>query len=96
MSKDFPSIWLETSEPNKESTFISGFYRQWTYKGIKSDALQIEQMKKFANQIDTVAKKCSKIIITGDANLYSTKWNNENFLNKKLQFPSKTALSRME
>ena len=46
MSKDFPSMWLEMSEPNKESAFISGFYRQWTYKGIKSDALQIEQKKK--------------------------------------------------
>ena len=94
MSKTFPSIWFMISELNKESTYIAGFYRQWTCNGVKSDALQIEQMKIFADQIDRVAKKSRKLIITGDANLDSSKWNDEKFLYKSIASPLRNCLEQ--
>ena len=39
-----PSIWLTFTEPNKSSTLISGFYRQWSSNGDNSDAKQTEQI----------------------------------------------------
>ena len=61
---------------------------------MKSDALQIEQMKIFADQIDRVAKKSRKLIITGDANLDSSKWNDEKFLYKSIASPLRNCLEQ--
>ena len=41
MSKEFPSIWFEMSEIIKAHTFIAGFYRQWSWKGIKYSGTQL-------------------------------------------------------
>ena len=94
MCEEFPSIWFEQSEANKANTYFAGFYRQWSYKGVKSESLQIRQIKIFANQIDIVSRITNKIIIIGDANLDSTTWNNENFLNKKIAVPLKNSLEQ--
>ena len=58
-------------------------YRQWSSYGDKSEAKQNEQMTIFTNQIDSINKTNSNIIITGDANLCSIKWNNGDFLHRE-------------
>ena len=82
------------AESNKANTYFAGFYRQWSYKGVKSESLQIGQRKIFANQIDIVSRITNKIIIIEDANLDSTTWNNKNVLNKKIAVPLKNSLEQ--
>ena len=54
--------------------------------------MQVDQIKVFADQIEVVSKKCKKIIITGDANLCTLKWNEENYLKKNVAFHLKNAI----
>ena len=75
MSAKFPSIWLELTESNKSPICIAGFYRQWSSSTDKSEKMQIEQIKIFANQIDEKSKEYDKLIITGDSNLCANKWS---------------------
>ena len=51
----------------------------WSHKGDKSETMQITQAKEFASQIEAATNKYSKVIITGDANLCSRKWNEDNY-----------------
>ena len=51
MSTDFPSIWLEVNETNKQTVLLSGFYCEWNHKGNKSEASQVKCFEEFSNQI---------------------------------------------
>ena len=42
MSTEFPSIWLQTKSTNEKPICIAGFYRQWSFKGDKSEKMQID------------------------------------------------------
>ena len=44
MATNFPSIWFESKEPNNSVAYISGFYRQWSWEGDKSEDVQVEQL----------------------------------------------------
>ena len=57
--------------------------------------MQVDQIKVFADQIEVVSKKCKKIIITGDANLCTLKWNEENDLKKNFAFHLKMQLNNV-
>ena len=83
-SADFPSIWLELENTNQKNMIIGGFYREWSPGGVKSIEAQVEAMRVFTNQIEQAAAENKNIIILGDANLCSIKWNSPNFLHKKI------------
>ena len=56
--------------------------------------MQIKQVKDFAIQIETVAKKCNRVIITGDANLCSIKWNEEKYVKGNIAIHIKNAVGQ--
>ena len=76
MTCDFPSIWLEIKEENCKPTVLAGFYREWTQNGDNTEVAQVERIEKFCNQIDIANESECNMIIMGDANLCSHKWNN--------------------
>ena len=94
MSSDFPSIWLKFTQPNKVSTRIAGFFREWNHLGDKTEKSQIDQILKFTDQIDKASKDKSRIIITGDANLCTLKQLDNGFLHKNVSIPLQNCLTR--
>ena len=55
--------------------------------GVNSQDCQVERMINYVSQIECAARINNRIIITGDANLCSEKWNGENYLKKKISGP---------
>ena len=68
---------LACSNVHRGKLKTTGFYRQWSFAGDTSERMQINQMKNFAIQIETISKKCDRLIITVDANLFAFKWDKE-------------------
>ena len=60
----------------------------------KSEKMQIEQIKIFANQIDEKSKEYDKFIITGDSKLCANKSNNVDYTKKKIANPLKNAIEQ--
>ena len=63
MSTDFPSIWLEVNETNKQTVLLSGFYCEWNHKGNKSEASQVKCFEEFSNQIEKAVELGKSCII---------------------------------
>ena len=86
MCTSFPSIWLERRRQGnnniENSLAIGGFYREWSQNGQNSEASQMARMEVFSNQINEASLKCKNIIVLGDANLDSNKWNEDKFTHK--------------
>ena len=61
MSPNFPSIWLAITVPNKIPIHVAGFHRQWSHKGDRTEATQVEQINIFTNQIESSNKITDKI-----------------------------------
>ena len=87
MGHEIPSIWLKLANNLGKPLLISGFYREWSQNGVKSEKMQVEQINKFTEQIERALTQSSKIIIMGDANLCSTKWKDPNFVHKNISTP---------
>ena len=66
---------------------IGDFYRVWTHNLDKSEKSQTERIMCFVNQIIGASKLSKQIIITGDANLCTSKWRNSSFLHKNVSGP---------
>ena len=78
---NFPPFGLKIKNDRQKSTLIAGFYREWTRNGENSEKSQIERMENFAAQIEKASEKSCQIVILGDANLCSLKWNEPGFVN---------------
>ena len=84
MSTEFPSIWLELNNNIMKNSLVAGFYRQWSNEdGTKEDAEEIG-MNIFSEQLEKAYKEEKNLIVMGDANLCSNKWQNPTFTNKKI------------
>ena len=83
MTADFPSIWLETKNITGKNTLIAGFYREWSQNGNDSEDQQVKRMETFTQQISKASDFAKRIIILGDANLCTAKWNLDKFKHKK-------------
>ena len=83
-SPDFPSLWIELENDSGRNILCGGFYREWAPKGIKSIDAQVKAMQIFTRQIETASKEEKSIIILGDANLCSIRWNSPTFLQKRI------------
>ena len=93
-TQTFQSIWLELSDVNNKNTNIAGYYREWNHEGDKTEECQIEQINTFASQIDLAATSGSNLIITGDVNLCSNKWDDSNYTRKNVANPLKNCIVR--
>ena len=82
MDETIPSIWLEFKDNNQKKTAIGGFYREWTHEGTNTVEEQVKNIELFNSQIEKVSAKNNNVIIMGDANLCSDKWNDPGFKNK--------------
>ena len=63
---------------------IGGFYRVWTNDGKKTTAEQLSSIEILNQQIIKGTEKAESVIMLGDVNLCSHKWNDKNFPNKKV------------
>ena len=87
MSQNFPLIWLDIKNKLEMPYTVAGAYREWSPKGSKTEASQLESLTTLLNQIDTVSEKSEKVVVTGDTNLDSNKWLVAKFLHKNLSIP---------
>jgi exonuclease III len=79
MSPDFPSIWIEWETSNKKSTLVCGFYREWTKVGRITNGEQCKIMETFSDQTTRANSEGKDVVMLGDANLDSEKWNKINY-----------------
>ena len=74
-----------------KKTVIGGYYREWNNNGLDSIPEQVKRMNILTTQIDKAAGIFSRIIMLGDMNLCSRKWNQDKFKDKRVKL---VALSR--
>ena len=79
MDCEFPSIWIELKNVNQKPTLVAGYFIEWTWNGDNSEKAQMERMDNFAAQIEKANEKSCNIVILGDANLCSEKWNEDTY-----------------
>ena len=79
MSKEFPSIWCEEVRENDKNLRICGFYREWSTNGIRSVETQLKSIRTFVNQLEKTTNDKKSVLVMGDANLCSLKWNDPDY-----------------
>ena len=94
MTSQFPSIWLELERSNEKNLIIGGFYREWTRNLDNTMPTQLMNLKKFTEQIEEIAREKKPIVILGDANLCTNKWDNEDYKLKQLSNELKGTLAQ--
>jgi hypothetical protein len=94
ISPDFPSKWVEWENTNSKNTLVCGFYREWTQVGRTTDRDQCELLETLADQISIASSESKDIIMLGDANLDSEKWNQTNYRHFKVATEMQSALTR--
>ena len=83
-STEFPSLWVEIENSSGKNVICGGFYREWAPGGDASIPAQIEAMQIFTGQIERATTEKKVIVITGDANLCSEKWDSPNYKQKSI------------
>ena len=84
MSEKFPSIWLELKLAGMKKTIIGGCYREWNRNGLDSISDQVKRINILCDQFDKATLLTNRIIILGDMNLCSRKWNQDKFKDKSV------------
>ena len=84
MSKEFPSIWIELTNPIQKNLILGGFYRQWTSESCKKEEAEEQGINIFIDQLEKATNEDKKVLIMGDANLCSNTWKEAHFLHKKI------------
>ena len=83
--ENFPSLWIELDNNTGANTICGGFYREWApLGGIRNIDAQIEAIEIFTDQIERAAAEKKQLIILGDANLCSERWNAANYTHKRI------------
>ena len=94
MSPDFPSIWIEWESTYTKNTLIGGFYREWSQVGTTTDKEQCELLETFSEQMTRANAEGKNVIVLGDANLDSGKWNDPGYRHHKVAVEMQSTLSR--
>ena len=94
MAASFPSIWLEIQDQRLAKSMIGGVYRQWSNNGIRSTALQVEEIEMYCEQINRASSTNCRMLITGDVNLDSEKWLSDNYDKKSIAGPLLSCLEQ--
>ena len=79
MSSVFPSIWVEMIREGEKNILICGYYREWTINGTKNTSDQIKAIQELTKQLEMAEMSKLPIIMMGDMNICSTKWNDPDF-----------------
>ena len=66
MSKDFPSIWVEHTIPNKKPTLFMGFYRQWTHLNLSKEEAESNGIAILTEQIFKASTEIKNKVLMGD------------------------------
>ena len=93
-SNDFPSLWIEIENERGPNTICGGFYREWAPKGDNTIAAQVGAMEIFTEQIERAAAENKDLLIMGDANLCSERWDSPNFKHKQIADELKETLTQ--
>ena len=93
MSPDFPSIWMEAKIENKKSILIGGFYREWTQVGSRTDHEQCRILETLTDQMTKANTEGKRVVMLGDANLDSLKWENKEYTHNKVAKEMQNALA---
>jgi hypothetical protein len=91
-STEFPSLWLEIENITGRNVICGGFYREWAPGGLRTIPAQIEAIQCFTNQIERATNENKTVVIVGDANLCSEKWNSPTFHLKQVADELKNTL----
>ena len=83
-SMDFPSLWIEVENSAGVNSICGGFYREWTPNGKNTIEAQVGAMEVFTDQIERAASETKNLVILGDANLCSNRWNLPHFKYKRI------------
>ena len=79
MNKNFPSIWLEIKQNHRQNLLLCGCYREWSNEGLLNVEEQLTAIKYLTSQFEQADSEQKKIIVLGDVNLCSAKWNDSDF-----------------
>ena len=93
-STDFPSLWIEVENSQGVNSICGGFYREWAPNGNNSIEAQVGSMEAFTDQIERAASENKNLIILGDANLCSNRWNSPTFTYKRISDELRETLSQ--
>ena len=94
MDSEFPSIWVEYKNENSKNVLICGLYREWTKNGDVTQEKQLQSIQILTAQLEAAANEEKEIIVLGDINLCSNKWNNADFLHKTVANELKETLTQ--
>ena len=83
-SADFPSLWVEIENDYGKNVLCGGFYREWSPSGDRSIEAQVNAMQVFTKQIENATTERKNVIILGDANLCSLRWDSPDFQHKRI------------
>ena len=86
------ALWFELSNLHHKCPLIAGFYRQWTHENLPKSEAEQKGIELFTNQIELASNEKKDLIITGDSNLCSEKWNDDNFKNRRIANQLKNCL----
>ena len=94
MSEKFPSIWLELKQEHKQNILICGIYREWSKEGLLNLEEQLTAFKILTKQIEAADLEKKNLIVMGDVNLCSSKWNEADFKLKTIAEEIKSTLAQ--
>jgi hypothetical protein len=94
MSTEFPSIWIEVRKKNEKGILIGGFYREWTHKGNKSEEDQLRNIEILTEQIERATNENKELLLLGDANICTMKWNETKYKHHKIATEIKNTLTQ--
>ena len=80
-SKDLPMVTIEIGLGKERKTIVNLFYREWT-GGVTGSSHHVCQEDRWTRQIlywKGLYSKNKDLVIMGDANLCSNKWNDANY-----------------
>ena len=83
-SCDFPSLWIEVENSVGVNTICGGLYREWSPGGDNTIEAQVTAMEVFTEQIERATAENKALLIMGDANLCSARWNSPLYKYKRI------------
>ena len=83
-SCDFPSLWIEVENSVGVNTICGGLYREWSPGGDNTIEAQVTAMEVFTEQIERATAENKALLIMGDANLCSERWNSPLYKYKRI------------
>ena len=93
-SADFPSLWVEIENRAGKNILCGGFYREWAPKGLNTIDAQVRAIQVFTRQLELASQESKSVVVMGDANLCSLKWDSPSFTLKRISEELKDTLTQ--